>query len=288
MGDFAIVMQNLVPPLRQLESHVLEDAVEHLWQRVTLPIARQAAGAADVEDGAPYATGRWLAALTQARLQLMPVQVDGDGAHERLLARTMIPQLLDRMDVLLFDALQGGVDVDATLLLWGDQTLTFADGMAIRMALTRWKHWARDCGVADGDLFPHMVAASNLLMLPKEQVMDHSVRAEIAPGLSAHHVHSVLSRFRPDDLAPDPIPKGVLERLRRECAAVPEGPNALQPTKYVPVAETVLLSERLIEPVSLEMDAESDEELEGLGARCGGDVCRFSLLRDVWAASSTV
>lgn len=277
-------MQNLVPPLRQLESHVLEAAVEHLWQRVTLPLACQTAENGDSTTA--QATGRWLVALAQARLQLQPMQaLDGDGAHERLLARTILPQLLDRLDMLLFDALQGGAVVDTTLLLWGEHWLTFADGMAIRMALTRWRHWARDCGVADADLFPRMVAASNLLMLPKEQVMDHSVRAEIAPGLSAHHVHRVLSRFRPDDHAPDPIPKGVLERLRRECAVVPEGTHALQPAKYVPVAETVLLAERLIEPVSLEMDVESDEELDGL-AGCSGEVCRFALLRDVWGAAS--
>lgn len=284
MGEFAVVMHNLVPPLRQLESHILEAAVEHLWERVTLPTAHQAAGATD--GSAPQATDRWVAALAQARMQMLPMRaVEGDGAHERLLARTLLPQLLDRLDVLLFDAVQGIQPplVDQSLLLWQHAaTLTFADGMAIRMALTRWRHWARDCGVTD-DLFPRMVAASNLLMLPKEQVMDLGVRTEIAPGLSAHHIHRVLSRFRPDDLAPDPIPKGVLERLRRECAAVPEGASSLQPAKYVPLAETVLLSERLIEPVSLEMDAESDEELEGLGEE---GLCRFTLLRDVWAASS--
>lgn len=129
MGDFAVVMQSLVPPLRQLECHVLEAAVEHLWQRVTVPTALQAAGTAD--STTPHATDRWLAGLAQARLHLVPVQApQEDGAHERLLARTMLPQLLDRLDALLFDALQGQ-PVDEALVLWNQQALTFADGMAI-------------------------------------------------------------------------------------------------------------------------------------------------------------
>ncbi len=287
-------MQSLVPPLRHLEARIFDLAIEHVWERVMLPVASQAAGHADPTNDDATPTNRWLAALTQTLLQVLPVNsLDADdAAYVRLIKSKIMVHVLQRLDMYLFAALQES-NPDTMLLpvTSHNNQLTFADGMAIKIALTRWQHWAHDYGITPegsslSDHFPRLRAASNLLMLPKEQVMDQTIRGEIAPGLSPHQIQRILARFKPDEFAPEAIPKGVLERLRRECAAVAESPHALQVPKYVPVAETVLLSERLIEPVSLEMDADSDDELEGL---CGVEdsVCRFALLRDVWAASGT-
>lgn len=295
MNEFTMVMKSLVPPLRHLEARIFDLATEHLWERVMLPVATHLAGHVDMADQQPTATARWLAALTQALLQLLPVNSMEDSAYVRLLKCKVMVHVLHRLDTHLFAALQHdpqhAMHAMHALHPWSSSNhLTFADGMAIKIALTRWQHWARDYGITPQgeqyEYFPRLRAASNLLMLPKEQVMDHSIRGDIAPGLSPHQIQRILARFKPDEFAPDAIPKGVMERLRRECAAVAEGPHALQVPKYVPVAETVLLSERLIEPVSLEMDADSDDELEGL---CGVEesVCRFALLRDVWVASGT-
>lgn len=57
-------------------------------------------------------------------------------------------------------------------------------------------------------LFPCLRATADLLMMPKEALIDRAIRAEVVPGLSLRRICQLLQRFVTDDFAPDPLPPG--------------------------------------------------------------------------------
>ncbi|KAI3433675.1 hypothetical protein D9Q98_003484 [Chlorella vulgaris] len=199
--------------------------------------------------------------------------------------------------------------------------LTFGTGVSLKMAVSRLNSWAADCGVkeerlpqagrstemSDYRLFPCLRATADLLMMPKEVLADPQMRREVVPGLPLHRVCQLLERFQPDENAPDPLLPDLLESLQRESprsdGASTPSPTAKAEGEYALPDERTLLAEGVIEPMGLEMDEESDEELEALASihtRSGfshlspassgaaGEhlrAQRFALLRGLWATA---
>ncbi len=58
-------------------------------------------------------------------------------------------------------------------------------------------------------------------MMPKEALADREIRAEVVPTLSVPRVTAILSRFRPDDFAPDPLPHGAPLLAARRALLAP-------------------------------------------------------------------
>ncbi|RYR38708.1 hypothetical protein Ahy_A09g043868 [Arachis hypogaea] len=58
---------------------------------------------------------------------------------------------------------------------------------------------------------------SDLLMLPKDMLMDKQVRREVCPSITLSLIIQVLCNFTPDEFCPDPVPGIVLESLHEEA-----------------------------------------------------------------------
>lgn len=85
---------------------------------------------------------------------------------------------------------------------------------------------------------------------------------------------------------------GLLTKLQNETPpseASPPPAGRLE-AGYQPPSESQLLADGLIEPVSLEMDVESDDELDALTEMYdpenkGEGTHRYTLLRDLWSSA---
>jgi len=203
-----------------------------------------------------------------------------------------------------------------------DAPLTFTTGVALKLAASRLAHWAADAGARDpraplgppppaSAFFPGVRAAADVLMVPKEALADEAVRRDVVPRLALDDVCSLLARFGPDAAAPDPLPPGLLDSLWEQGgeggggggdrggrkarpssgASTPRrAPRA--PPPYAPATEAALLDAGMADPVSLEQDADSGDDLADLAASVGGGGGgggrgggRFDLLRALWASA---
>eukprot|EP00884_Botryococcus_braunii_P007165 jgi/Botrbrau1/1644/Bobra.0185s0054.1 len=326
-NEFDWVMQVLVPPLRKLESQVFRGMVEHLWEGVllealasdSLPGARPRSHTQHTREEA--AMTRWLDALQSVHRALLPAARAATSGHVMLLKQKALAALLRKLDSLLFTRLvigedggegrvsfsgKGGMEeeaegLDPKLLPFTPARISFGVGIQLKMAVARWAEWAADVGLHDdkrgtlegSTLFPQLRGSADLLMMNKERLTNKQLRADVAPGLGLSRICQLLERYQPDDDAPEPLPEGLLEALKREAAASrgrdSDGLISAE-IMYAPPSEAALLADGLIEPVSLEMDYESEEEVNALAEmydqqQLDEGTQRFSLLRDLWASA---
>ncbi|GFR44518.1 hypothetical protein Agub_g5785 [Astrephomene gubernaculifera] len=232
--------------------------------------------------------------------------------------------------------------LDDSSLPFARGVLTFGGGMSVKMTVTRLQQWATgqaalgaggslagdapasangaDRGSAAGSvggaaagtsstgpLFPLLRAAADLLMMPKELLLDRAVRLDVGAALSMRSVLHILQRFQPDEFAQDCISPAILESLQDD-AALPQihlrSAAADLHSGYVPPPDSAALRgvEAGSEP-GLEYDADSEDELEELAqvvakSSAGAGVAsitpppaggaftatRFRLLHELWAA----
>lgn len=88
-----------------------------------------------------------------------------------------------------------------------------------------------------------------------------------------------------------PLPTGLLSSLQASAGPRPASPPAGE-GEYAAIPEAALLEQRLVQPVSLDMDDDSDAELEGLEGMyvlpfhmAADQPVRFKLLRELWASA---
>lgn len=358
LGNFKDMLAAMAPPLRALESRIFNGAVNALWKQVVLPAAatatladaRRAKGRPQLSSQSELAASRWRVGLQAAADAMRPMRTaEASGsltsaAHIRLLREGLLAALLVRLDAALMrelasDTAGSGVrHLPPQLLPFKMGPLTFGEGVSLKIALASWQDWARDQGIKDGGstghgfpLFSKLRAAADLLMFPKDMLAHEQARADMLPGLSPHEVVDVLSKFVPDDFAPDSMPRGLLAKLKAEAGPRPppladdsdgmlspgpghgcsppseangsspggtlqaagSGTAVLCPRgQYEPISEAVLLEKGLVQSVSLDMDDQSDGELEAMeklyelpNALPGDAPIRFRLLRDLWASA---
>jgi len=175
----------------------------------------------------------------------------------------------------------------------------FISGVELKMAAGRLVEYASELGIREGPA-PRVKEVADLLMTPKSSLGEEEVRMTVAPSLQPGTVVRVLQKYHPDDAdvsADDKLPGALIKQLRAEAATGGRGSagrNDAQSNQhqvgfmneaYVPPVEEVLLEEGIIQPLSLETSAESDDEMAVLEER--GDV-RYSLLRKLWGAVRAV
>ncbi|KAH8939725.1 hypothetical protein BDL97_15G051100 [Sphagnum fallax] len=61
-------------------------------------------------------------------------------------------------------------------------------------------------------------AVGDLLMLPKDMLMDKSVRKEVCPTLDLIFIRRILFNFQPDEFSPDPISPALLGAINSEVS----------------------------------------------------------------------
>ncbi|KAL8489667.1 hypothetical protein ACS0TY_025534 [Phlomoides rotata] len=301
----------------------------------------------------------WKNAFHDALQRLCPVR---SGGHEcgclPVLARKVMEQCIGRLDVAMFNAILresaheiptdpvSDPIVDSKVLPIPAGDLSFGSGAQLKNSVGNWERWISDFLGMDADSsakgekqtmdndddksvteepksFPLLNALSDLLMLPKDMLMDRTVRTEVCPSISLPLVKRVLCNFSPDEFCPDPVPGAVLEALNAECiierrlsGTTSSFPYTAAPTTYTPPSSSDV-AEKVAEVggiLHLSRSASavqrkgytSDEELDELECcvasvvdklpssptavvsgevGCNGANARYDLLREVWRST---
>ncbi|KAF8403854.1 hypothetical protein HHK36_011960 [Tetracentron sinense] len=204
----------------------------------------------DQQQGS-FSIDLWKSAFQDAFQRLCPVRA---GGHEcgclPVLARMVMEQCVARLDVAMFNAILresaheiptdpvSDPIVDSKVLPIPAGDLSFGSGAQLKNSVGNWSRWLTDLfgmdaddslkdhgnsddddkqgGNAEPKSFRLLNALSDLLMLPKDMLMDRSVRKEVCPSIGLPLIKRILCNFTPDEFCPDPVPGAVLEVLNAE------------------------------------------------------------------------
>ncbi|KAF5187656.1 Nucleolar protein gar2-like protein [Thalictrum thalictroides] len=277
-----------------------------------------------------FSINLWRSAFEDAFQKLCPVRA---GGHEcgclPVLARMVMEQCVARLDVAMFNAIlrESAHDiptdpvsdpiVDSKVLPIPAGDLSFGSGAQLKNSVGNWSRWLTDMfGMeidetleednvedngrqdfeAEPKSFPLLNALSDLLMLPKDMLMDRSIRKEVCPSISLPLIKRILCNFTPDEFCPDPVPGAVLEALNAEsiierrmsdAESASSFPYNASPVVYIPpapadVAVKVITAERkfqLERNVSIiqRKGYTSDEELDELESPLTGVIDKVAM-----------
>lgn len=256
-----------------------------------------------------FSISLWKNAFRDALQRICPMRGAG---HEcgclPVLARMVMDKCIGRFDVAMFNAIlresehQIPTDpvsdpiLDSKVLPIPAGDLSFGSGAQLKNAIGNWSRCLTEMFGMNSDdssakekrnseddhveskAFVLLNELSDLLMLPKDMLMEISIREEICPSISLPLIKRILCNFTPDEFCPDQVPGAVLEELN---AAESIGdrklseasfPYAASSVSYMPpstmdIAEKVAeASAKLSRNVSMiqRKGYTSDEELEEL------------------------
>ncbi|GAB4851576.1 hypothetical protein Ancab_030978 [Ancistrocladus abbreviatus] len=205
----------------------------------------------DQQQGS-FSIDLWKNAFMDASHRLCPVRAEG---HEcgclPILARLVIEQCVARLDVAMFNAIlresahQIPTDpvsdpiLDSRVLPIPAGDLSFGSGAQLKNAVGNWSRCLADlfgletgypaenhqdgskgedqhAGQGKPKCFRLLDELGDLLMLPKDMLMDWSIRKEVCPSITLPLVKRILCNFSPDEFCPEPVPGEVLEVLNAE------------------------------------------------------------------------
>ncbi|KAM0822062.1 hypothetical protein ACQ4PT_071751 [Festuca glaucescens] len=166
-------------------------------------------------------------------------------------ALEVMEQCVARLDVALFNAILRESEneipsdpisdpiLDSRVLPIPAGHLSFGSGAQLKNSTGSWSRWLTDTFGMDGDdsekdgqdagrdgderngkgglnSFKLLNELSDLLMLPKDMLLENSIRKEVCPSIGIPLVIRILCNFTPDEFCPDPVPVQVLEELNSE------------------------------------------------------------------------
>ncbi|KAM3258328.1 hypothetical protein ACQJBY_050222 [Aegilops geniculata] len=194
----------------------------------------------------------WKTAFCDAFSRICPLRA---GGHEcgclPVLAKLVMEQCVGRLDVALFNAILRESEneipsdpisdpiLDSRVLPILAGNLSFGSGAQLKNAVGSWSRLLTDMFGMDGDdshkdgqgaggdgnsrrdgaesnSFKLLNELSDLLMLPKDMLLEKSIRKEVCPSIGLPLVTRILCNFTPDEFCPDPVPGIVLEELNSE------------------------------------------------------------------------
>ncbi|KAL5545556.1 hypothetical protein UlMin_005243 [Ulmus minor] len=271
----------------------------------------------DQQQGS-FSINLWKNAFQDAAQRLCPVRA---GGHEcgclPVLSRMVMEQCIARLDVAMFNAILresaheiptdpvSDPIVDSKVLPIPAGDLSFGSGAQLKNSIGNWSRWLTDMfgmdaddtspedehgredderPVGDGEpkSFLLLNSLSDLLMLPKDMLMDQSIRKEVCPSISLPLIKRILCNFTPDEFCPDPVPGAVLEALNAESIIeqrlsrefVRGFPYTVAPVVYTPPSSTSVAEKCAVADAGSELARNvsviqrkgytSDEELEEL------------------------
>ncbi|EHA8589728.1 hypothetical protein COCNU_scaffold012102G000030 [Cocos nucifera] len=205
----------------------------------------------DQQQGS-FSVNLWKSAFHDAFTRLCPVRA---GGHEcgclPVLARMVMEQCVSRLDVAMFNAILresaseiptdpvSDPIVDPKVLPIPAGDLSFGSGAQLKNSIGNWSRWLTDLfgmdaddSIKDGQVadedddrrevtpgsksFGLLNELSDLLMLPKDMLLERVVRKEVCPSIGLPLITRILCNFTPDEFCPDPVPGIVLEELNSE------------------------------------------------------------------------
>ncbi|KAI4375376.1 hypothetical protein MLD38_013255 [Melastoma candidum] len=193
----------------------------------------------------------WKRAFKDACGRLCPVR---GGGHEcgclPVLAKLVMEQLVVRLDVAMFNAIlrESSDEIptdplsdpisDPSVLPIPPGKCSFRTGALLKNAIGNWSRWLTDLfGLEeeeselheDGEylnivdrpdisikLFRLLNALSDLMMLPKDMLLDKAIRKEVCPLFCDSLIKRVLYNFLPDEFCPDPVPDSLMDSFESE------------------------------------------------------------------------
>ncbi|KAK4343808.1 hypothetical protein RND71_036902 [Anisodus tanguticus] len=235
--------------LERVESWIFSRIVESIWWQ---DLAKHAIAKKTLTPGMQSTADDPMTIKSEALKRLCPVRA---GSHEcgclPVLSRRVIEHCVARLDVAMFNAILresaheiptdpiSDPIVDSKVLPIPAGDLSFGSGAQLKNSVGNWSRCltdlfgmdVEDSGQNDegsskdnhrkgGNQLAHfhlLNALSDLLMLPKDMLMDRAIRMEVCPSISLPLVKRILCNFSPDEFCPDPVPGVVLEALNAEC-----------------------------------------------------------------------
>nr|CAB3453771.1 unnamed protein product [Digitaria exilis] len=194
----------------------------------------------------------WKTAFRDAFSRICPLRA---GGHEcgclPVLAKLVMEQCVARLDVAMFNAILresaneipsdpvSDPIVDSRVLPIPAGDLSFGSGAQLKNSVGNWSRWLTDMfgmngaesgkdgqdaednvderrHAAESNCFKLLNELSDLLMLPKDMLLEKSIRKEVCPSIGLPVVTRILCNFTPDEFCPDPVPGMVLEELSSE------------------------------------------------------------------------
>ncbi|GJN03926.1 hypothetical protein PR202_ga21425 [Eleusine coracana subsp. coracana] len=159
----------------------------------------------------------------------------------------VMEQCVARLDVAMFNAILresaneiptdpiSDPIVDPKVLPIPAGDLSFGSGAQLKNSIGNWSRWLSDkfdmdaddsedidsddderSGMAKSKSFELLNELSDLLMLPKDMLLETSIRKEVCPSIGLPLMTRILCNFTPDEFCPDPVPCTVLEELNSE------------------------------------------------------------------------
>ncbi|KAG5242713.1 Nucleolar protein [Salix suchowensis] len=263
----------------------------------------------DQQQGS-FSINLWKNAFKDALQRLCPVRA---GGHEcgclPIIARRVMEQCVARLDVAMFNAILRESSHEIPTDPISDPIV---DSKILPIP-------AGDLSFGSG----HNSKILDLLMLPKDMLMDPSIRQEVCPSIGLPLIKRILCNFTPDEFWPDPVSGAVLEALNAESIverrllrdAARNFPYTAAPVVYTPPSSTDVSEAGTKSQLSrdastvLRKGYTSEEELEKLDSPLttiiepsspnimangngkhkehSGDLApntRYELLREVWSA----
>ncbi|KAM0941572.1 putative nucleoporin [Dioscorea sansibarensis] len=200
----------------------------------------------DQHEGKSY-INIWTNAFHDAFTRICPVQA---GGHKcgclPVLTKLIMKECICRLDVAMFNAIlqedsvkvstdSASDPIGAKFLPIPAGNLSFGFGVQLKSSIGIWSRVLTDLCRIDVEAdkqndddddkrrdvklkrFRLLDELSDLLMLPKDNLLNDATRKEICKSLGPSAVKRVVYNFTPDEFLPDPVPDSVLEELNREC-----------------------------------------------------------------------
>ncbi|CAN6204844.1 unnamed protein product [Urochloa humidicola] len=227
----------LLSALEKIESWIFSRIVESVWWQAMTPHMQT-----PMEDSSTPKIGS----------RICPLRASGhDCGCLPVLAKLVMDHCVARLDVAMFNAILresaneipsdpiSDPIVDSRVLPIPAGDLSFGSGAQLKNSVGNWSRWlsdtfgmdgaesekdvqdAKDNGddrrdAAESNCFKLLNELSDLLMLPKDMLLEKSIRKEVCPSIGLPLVTRILCNFTPDEFCPDPVPGMVLEELSSE------------------------------------------------------------------------
>ena len=181
--------------------------------------------------------------LAKTRLDIIGGDADDAGCSSQLLLTQLrqgiLKEIILALDKSVLDALiHPSGDALANPMIPGGGALTFSAGAELKRAISALASVAKDLnvGTSTESIIPKLRAVADVCMIPKDALIDVKLRTDIVCGkLTDEELASVVSRFRPDDFAPQPVDPDVISAVV-DAATNGKGdtPPAIEP--YTPMS----------------------------------------------------
>ncbi|KAK1420742.1 hypothetical protein QVD17_22582 [Tagetes erecta] len=306
--------------LEKVESEIFSRIVESIWCQSLMPNTLTNVSSGDQQES-NFSINLWQNAFNDAFKRLCPVRAKG---HEcgclPTLARMVVEQCVARLDVAMFNAIlrESSHEIptdsvsdpitDSRVLPIPVGDLSFGSGAQLKKAVGNWSRWLTDSFSVDNNAanednhtrtsevkwFHLLNSLSHLLMVPKDMIVDRSIRTEVCPSISLQLLKRILTSFTPDEFCPDPVPKTVIEAVNEEC--IIESRSSEDNSSRFPHPAAMIVYKP---PSSINTAKKVYEELEELDSSptfimgnlngniasyVGANATRYKLLQEVWSS----